>query len=222
MLAFFKRSPVTSVLLGLTLLVFLSMQLLFRGESTSAYAVFLAGGMYGEVIKADPSQAWRLITPILVHIGWQHLLLNGLTLYFVGQLAERLFGSLRFLCLYLFSGIMGNLFTLLFRPMVIAAGASTALFGLFAALSLLGYFGHHPYLKQIGKNYQLLLAMNLFFNLFSPDVGMAGHIGGLVGGLLVGVLVANHVEHGLFSRQLQLQAVLAYLTISLIFIVLAL
>ena len=45
----------------------------------------------------------------------------------MGGMAEQIFGTLRFLGLYLLAGVMGNAFTLLFTPNVIAAGASTSL-----------------------------------------------------------------------------------------------
>ena len=61
-----------------------------------------------------------------VHIGLEHFVLNMITLYYLGRLAEDLFGSKAFLALYLLSGMMGNVFVAIFTPDVIAAGASTA------------------------------------------------------------------------------------------------
>ena len=44
---------------------------------------------------------------------------------------------------------------------MIAAGASTSLFGVFAAIMVAGYFGRNPYLKELGRNYQALIIVNL-------------------------------------------------------------
>lgn len=217
----FKTSPVTMGLLSVTVLVFLAMQVIFFGQATTGYAVLLSGGFYGELVKQLPQESWRLLSPIFVHIGWEHFILNSLTLYFVGRMAESLFGSGRFLILYLLSGLMGNLFTFLLSPSVIAAGASTSLFGLFAAISLLGYFGHNPYLKQLGRQYQVLIGLNLVFNLFSPDVSMAGHVGGAVGGLLCAVFLSNLLESQIFKSSLRFQALVAYVIISVSFFALA-
>lgn len=210
----FKTIPVTMLLLSVTVLVFLTMQIIFFGQATTGYAILLSGGFYGELVKQLPQESWRLLSPIFVHIGWEHFILNSLTLYFVGRMAESLFGSGHFLVLYLLSGLMGNLFTFLLSPSVIAAGASTSLFGLFAAIALLGYFGQNPYLKQLGHQYQVLIGLNLVFNLFSTNVSMAGHIGGMVGGLFCAVFLSNRLEGQIFKYSLRFQAFVVYVIIA--------
>ena len=217
-----KRRPVTSGLLILTSLLFLVLQIFRFGNATSSQAIFEFGGMYGLYLQYDPSQLWRLMTPIFVHIGWQHFLFNIFAIYVVGQLAEQVWGSWRFLLLYLLSGIMGNIFTLLLTPDVVAAGASTAVFGAFASIAVVGYFGHNPYLKQMGQSYQALIVVNLIFNLFMPNVGLVGHIGGLVGGLLAAVFLPTIIEKRMFQTWQRLLAGGAYLLLALGMIFLAL
>lgn len=206
-----KNYPATYFLLGLTSVIFVLQYVLSPFNATQAQSLFNMGAMYGLAVQYDPTQVWRLVTPIFVHIGFQHFLFNMLTLYFLGKMAEQIFGTLRFLGLYLLAGIMGNAFTLLFTPEVIAAGASTSLFGLFAAVVILGYFSHSPYLNQLGRSYMALIVFNLLFNLFTPDVGLAGHIGGLVGGALAAIFLANRVEKGLFSKGWKGLALLTYI-----------
>ena len=79
-----------------------------------------------------------------VHIGLEHFVLNMITLYYLGRLAEDLFGSKAFLALYLLSGMMGNVFVAIFTPDVIAAGASTALFGLFGTIGAFALYCPKP------------------------------------------------------------------------------
>lgn len=217
----FKKYPATSFLLTLTALVFLAMQILYFGRATETLTVFNFGGMYGDVVIQMPNQLWRLITPIFVHIGWEHFLFNSLTLYFVGQMAESIWGSWKFLLLYLLSGIMGNIFTLFFTPSVVAAGASTSLFGMFGAIAVLGYFGRNPYLKQLGRNYQALIAINLLFNLFMPSVSIAGHLGGMIGGVILGVILPSQTEKQAFKTSQRLEALLLYLGLALVLLFLA-
>lgn len=88
------------------------MQLTYGSQAESSQVIFQFGGIQGDYLKAYPTNLWRLISPIFVHIGWEHFLLNGLALYFVGQMGESIWGSLRFLILYILSGLMGNIFTL--------------------------------------------------------------------------------------------------------------
>lgn len=217
-----KESPVTIFLLALTTLVFIAMQVIYFRNATSNQAIFNTGGMYGAYVSLFPSQLWRLVTPIFVHIGWEHFFFNALTLYFVGQIAEQIWGHHKFLALYVLSGIVGNIFTLFFTPNVIAAGASTSLFGVFAAIMVAGYFGRNPYLKELGRNYQALIIVNLIFNLFTPSIGIAGHIGGLVGGVLCAIFLPTLVEKNMFKPWQRWLAAATYVGLSLFLIVLAL
>ena len=120
-LLFDRRYPVTSLLLLVTTAVFLSMFIRFGGDYQTGAAIYYSGGIIGEVVKVDPSQLWRIVTATFVHIGLEHFVLNMITLYYLGRLAEDLFGSKAFLALYLLSGMMGNVFVAIFTPDVIAA-----------------------------------------------------------------------------------------------------
>ncbi|MGT2812563.1 rhomboid family intramembrane serine protease [Streptococcus minor] len=217
-----KRRPVTFGILIITTFVFMAIQIFRFGDTTSGVTIFEFGGLYGLFLKYDPSQLWRLVTPVFVHIGWQHFLFNLFAIYIVGQLAEQIWGSWRFLLLYILSGIMGNVFTLLLTPDVVAAGASTAIFGVFASIVVVGYFGRSPYLRQMGQSYQALIVVNLIFNLFMPNVGIVGHLGGLVGGLLAAVCLPTVIEKQMFQTWQRLLAGGIYLILLVGMILLAL
>ena len=113
---FDKKYPVTSSLLLLTTGVFLSMLLVRDFNYESVQTVYDFGGVIGAEIQVDPSQSWRLLAAMFVHIGLQHFVLNMVTLYFLGRIAEDLFGSKAFLVLYILSCLMGNLFVMTFSP----------------------------------------------------------------------------------------------------------
>ncbi|HGD2275338.1 TPA: rhomboid family intramembrane serine protease [Streptococcus agalactiae] len=212
---FAKEYPTTVLLVGLTTLVFLLMQLTYGSQAESSQVIFQFGGIQGDYLKAYPTNLWRLISPIFVHIGWEHFLLNGLALYFVGQMGESIWGSLRFLILYILSGLMGNIFTLFFTPHVVAAGASTSLFGVFSAIAIAGYFGKNPYLKQVGKSYQVMILLNLFFNIFTLGVSLAGHVGGLVGGVLVAIFLTKQNGSLLFKTWQSILALMIFIIVSI-------
>ena len=178
---FDKKYPVTSSLLLLTTGVFLSMLLLRGFDYESVQTVYDFGGVLGAEIQVDPSQSWRLLAAMFVHVGLQHFVLNMVTLYFLGRIAEDLFGSKAFLVLYLLSGLMGNLFVLVFSPEVVAAGASTALSGLFATIVSLRFIARSPYIRYLSQRYTALILINILFS-FMPGISLAGHLGGLVGG----------------------------------------
>ena len=178
---FDKKYPVTSSLLLLTTGVFLSMLLLRGFDYESVQSVYDFGGVLGYEIQVDPSKSWRLLAAMFVHVGLQHFVLNMVTLYFIGRIAEDLFGSKAFLALYLLSGLMGNLFVLVFSPLAVAAGASTALFGIFGAIASLRFIARSPYIHYLSQRYTSLILINILFS-FMPGISQAGHLGGLAGG----------------------------------------
>ncbi len=91
---FQNSAYVTNGILAVTILVFI-LETLSGGSTNNAVLV-----TYGA--RANPlilyGQWWRLITPVFVHIGLTHILMNGFSLYFLGQMTERLFGHWRFSC----------------------------------------------------------------------------------------------------------------------------
>ena len=206
---FDKKYPVTSSLLLLTTGVFLSMLLLRGFDYESVQTVYDFGGVVGDEIQADPSQSWRLLAAIFVHIGLQHFVLNMVTLYFLGRIAEDLFGSKAFLALYLSSGLMGNLFVLVFSPEVVAAGASTALFGIFGAIASLRFIARSPYIQYLSQSYTSLILINILFS-FMPGISLAGHLGGLVGGGILAFVFPVYGERDSVKKIWRLGALLLY------------
>ena len=206
---FDKKYPVTSSLLLLTTGVFLSMLLLRGFDYESVQTVYDFGGVLGAEIQVDPSQSWRLLAAMFVHVGLQHFVLNMLTLYFLGRIAEDLFGSKAFLALYLLSGLMGNLFVLVFSPEVVAAGASTALSGLFATIVSLRFIARSPYIRYLSQRYTALILINILFS-FMPGISLAGHLGGLVGGGILAFVFPVYGERDSMKKSWRWGALVLY------------
>ncbi|MDZ7835864.1 MAG: rhomboid family intramembrane serine protease [Alkalibacterium sp.] len=173
-----KEPYIAYGILALTGLMFLLQEVL--GGSTNQWVLVQLGAKVNELIVLG--DWWRLITPMFLHIGLTHILFNALIVYFLGIQLETIFGHWRFLALYFLSGVAGNAMSFALNPSV-SAGASTAIFGLFGStLVLVKLFPGHPQIKAMAKNFTLLIVLNLVFGLFSPNIDMAGHVGGLVGG----------------------------------------
>ena len=210
---FDKKYPVTSSLLLLTTGVFLSMLLLRGFNYESVQTVYDFGGVLGYEIQVDPSQSWRLLAAMFVHVGLQHFVLNMVTLYFIGRIAEDLFGSKAFLALYLLSGLMGNLFVLVFSPLAVAAGASTALFGIFGAIASLRFIARSPYIHYLSQRYTSLILINILFS-FMPGISLAGHLGGLVGGGILAFVFPVYGERDSVKKSWRLGALLLYTAVA--------
>lgn len=111
--------------------------------------------------------------------------MNGITLYFIGQYVEQLFGHWRFTIIFFVSGIVGNLGSFAFNS-GLSAGASTAIFGLFGAFLMLGEsFSKNPAIVSMAKTFLLFIVLNIGTDIFVSGIDIAGHIGGLVGGFLI-------------------------------------
>lgn len=216
----FRRYRATYSLAAITLGVWLSQFFANGAQATDPINLFHFGALFGLDIIEYPSHIWRLVTPIFVHIGWEHFLLNFFSLIFIGRQIEDIFGSQRFFAIYLLSGIYGNILTFFLKPETLSAGASTSLFGIFAAMAMLGYLTKNPSFQAIGKQFAVLILANLAINIFQPDVGIFGHIGGAIGGILLAAPFAPKILPHLNSRTQKVTFFLVYLVSAMLMIVL--
>lgn len=153
------------------------------GGSTNVNVLITFGAKLNALIQQG--EWWRLFTPMFLHIGFTHILMNMITLYFVGMQIEAAFGHTRFLVLFLVSGVGGNVASFCFSNSL-SAGASTAIFGLFGAFMMMGEsFWQNPVIRQLAQTFLAFVVMNILFDLFAPGIDLAGHIGGLAAGFLV-------------------------------------
>ncbi|WP_125683342.1 rhomboid family intramembrane serine protease [Levilactobacillus yonginensis] len=157
------------------------------GGSTNVNVLITYGAKVNALIQQG--EWWRLATPMFLHIGFTHILMNMITLYFVGMQIEAAFGHTRFLVMFLVSGIGGNIASFCFSDSL-SAGASTAIFGLFGAFMMLGEsFWQNPVIQQLARTFMAFVVMNIAFDVFTPGIDLAGHIGGLAAGFLVAYTV---------------------------------
>ena len=81
-------------------------------------------------------QYWRFVTPIFLHANLLHVGLNMLNFFILGIFIERLFGHLRFLLIYLVTGVISVIASFYFAPQEVSVGASGAIFGVVGAYSV--------------------------------------------------------------------------------------
>ena len=129
---------------------------------------------------------YRLITAMFLHYGLIHLLMNMWALWVLGRSLEATLGPVRFLALYLVAGLGGNVAAYVFTaPNSQTAGASTAVFGLFAALFII--------MRRLGRDTSSvipILVINLVFTFAVPGISIAGHLGGLAFGAIAALIMA--------------------------------
>jgi membrane associated rhomboid family serine protease len=181
----------TYALIGLNCLVFLA-------EIASKVFVlnFEQVGLGIEVGNGPPhvvgiahGEYYRLLTSMFLHeppsaggTFFLHILFNMWALYVVGPPLEALLGRVRFVAIYLLTGLAASVFAyVLTVPNIPELGASGAIFGLFGALLIVG--------RKLRLNIQpiaLTIGLNLVLSFSLPNISWQAHIGGLIAGAALG------------------------------------
>lgn len=140
-----------------------------------------------------PNQWFRFIIPIFLHAGIIHITFNMLLQLTLGREMEKEIGSLRFLLVYLCSGIFGFVLGGNFAPSGIAStGASGALFGVIA-LMLLDLLYHWRDRRSPWTDLAwIVLDVVISFVLgLLPGLDNFSHIGGFLMGLVLGICILH-------------------------------
>ena len=183
------RPVVTFVIIAINVAVFIAMTVggVSPVEPTTQDLVRW-GASYGPYELS--TEWWRAFTAMFVHIGFLHILLNMYCLYRLGPLAERMLGPWKVAALYLLSGMGGNVASVAIHPMIVAAGASGAIFGVAGALLPVLHFRQIPALVSQGGRGRLgiggFIVYNLVLGFANTGIDNAAHIGGLVIGFVAG------------------------------------
>jgi len=169
--------PAALSLIGITVLLFIA-QLATNG------AVTIQGLLFGPAVQHG--QWWRLITSGFLHGNVIHIGFNMYLLFVLGPQLERLYGSLRFLLIYLGALLFGSLAVMLFDWNQSTLGASGAVLGLGGALGIvLWERGINPRHSPVFG----LVVLNLALPLLVPGISFWGHFGGIVGGALMAYIL---------------------------------
>jgi membrane associated rhomboid family serine protease len=200
------KAPITFGLIGINVLAFVLTGSVGSGPQRSSwydYALFTGHKGFGSDGVAN-GQYYRLLTGMFLHIGLFHIAFNMYALYAVGPQLEQVLGRWRYTALYFISGLGGSVATYLFAgPNAIEAGASGAIFGLFAAYLIVA--------RKLGANTGAIAAtigINLIFTFSIPGISKTGHLGGLAFGAVL-ALVFTYVPAGPKRTQLHLAGALA-------------
>lgn len=178
-------------------------------------AVFFIGGasitgkyalsLFDVVLKG---QYYRIFTAMFLHADFMHLLNNCVTCLFLGMMVEKMEGFFPCLCIYLLSGIGGNVASLLYKykhePYVLSIGASGAVFGLMGfclAAVVLDRVRSQTTVRQV----MFAIILSFYAGVSSQKIDNAAHAGGLLTGFLLGagyIVIRNIVTKRKADRQI--------------------
>ena len=141
-------------------------------------------------------QWWRLATALFLHAGLLHLALNLLALNFLGQVFEGVFGTARFVLVYVVSGLGASLASVLFSDSP-SVGASGAIFGVLGGVAVFGVRHRAALVGPLRKHFLVnplfWIVLNVAAGFVIPRIDQAAHGGGLVTGTLVTLLLFDRV-----------------------------
>ena len=194
-----KTAPVTTLLLVSFIGLFIMQVLSGVDANNPSTEALLKWGANALPYTMD-SEPWRLASSAFLHIGLMHLLFNGFAMYFFGQIAEPMFGSAKFLALFLLAAIGGNLLNnhITWQGILdgtgqpgISAGASGGIMGIGAALLIAALFKISVNGMVLNlKSLIIIMGINLVYGFAVPGIDNAGHIGGAVTGLVIALAFA--------------------------------
>jgi rhomboid protease GluP len=178
-------------------------------------ATLLRFGAKMNVLIDRYHQWWRLVTPVFVHVGIIHLLVNMYGLWILGPYVERIYGSAKFVVFWVASGVAGVTASYLtVRPELSggplgeflfkthdnpSAGASGALFGLIGVLFVFGLKYRHElpegFRQSFGTGMLPTILLNLFIGFTLRFIDNSAHLGGLAAGAAL-ALVTDYKRPG--------------------------
>lgn len=198
------RIFITHTIVGLNVAAFIALALLgVHPWSPTVASLVQWGANYGPL--TTDGQWWRLLSATFIHIGVLHIAMNMYVLWGVGQFVERLVGRAGLVVLYLLSGLAGSLASTWWNPLVVSAGASGAVFGVYGAL--LGFLLRQrraiptQVLSRLRSGAIIFLGLNLMLGFSIEGIDMAAHLGGLVGGFLCGLALSHPLRRDAARRR---------------------
>ena len=141
-------------------------------------------------------QYWRILSSMFLHVGLIHLAFNSYALWIFGTFLEQELGRLRFVLVYLVTGICAGAVAYAWAPfatdggrltITVGVGASGAIFGVFGAFVTYNYRRRGSALAQARlRQAAFLLLLNAVIGLSVPAIDWRAHVGGFVAGLAAG------------------------------------
>ncbi len=199
-----------SILASPTIVIIILCTLSFLVETVPGIGYF-----YVSAFQFDPNylltRPWTLVTYMFLHTGLMHLLFNMIVLYFFGTALENRVGNRQLLAIFFTAGILSAIgYTFLSRPIFSISpgpmiGASGAIYGVFAALTMLEPDSRvYVYFIPMKLKYALVLfALFDFLMVGSSDmIAHTAHLSGLFVGLYMGLRIKKIQENNVKSRSI--------------------
>ena len=200
---FSKKTPIVTYILMIICVVLYLMSSILSSDAfdLDPNVLYRLGGLVNISNFGSNIEFYRIFTSIFLHASLIHFLMNMYSLYVIGPQLESFYGKIKYLIIFVVSGIIGNLLSLLFmQNNVVAVGASGSIFGLLGSLLYFGYY-YRVYLSGVIRSQIIpLIILNLGIGFLASSINNFAHIGGLIGGILISKAVGVKYKGGTSDR----------------------
>ncbi len=177
-----KKPVMTYLLLVINILVFLFT--LFNEN------IDVASYLANNYKAVQAGEYYRLFTSMFLHLNVYHIFFNMYALYVLGPSVEKYYGKVKFVLIYLISGLLGSIFSCVFmNETTISFGASGAIFGLLGSVAYFTYYYRATLHNLLRGSIVPTIVLNLAIGFLIPGIGVSAHIGGLVAGILMSMAI---------------------------------
>jgi len=164
---------------------------MFSATEDSAY-MLKHGAMYVPYLTGE-HEYYRIFTSMFLHYGFDHLMGNMVMLALLGWQLEQEMGSVKYIILYLVSGLCGQFamiwYDVYMNNYVPFAGASGAVFGVIGALLYVAVRNRGRIGRISGPGLLIMIVISVYYGFTTPGIANFAHIGSLFAGLLLAVIL---------------------------------
>jgi rhomboid protease GluP len=162
------------------------------------FALLGIGGINGPVLQRlgaslplpyDLAQPWRFVMAVFLHGSLMHIIFNMWVLMDIGPQIEELYGSARFLFIYVLTGIGGYVFSSLRGHF--SVGGSGALLGLIGVMLAITSGRRSASMQMMRSQIIRWLIYIAVWGFFFPGIDNFAHFGGFVTGFGLGKIMMD-------------------------------
>lgn len=167
-----------------------------QSSGAGLFGLLNFGGINGDVLRqlgaslpGDLAQPWRLVTAVFLHASILHIFFNMWVLMDIGPQIEELYGSARYLFIYVVAGIGGYLLSSSFGKF--SVGGSGALLGLIGLLLAMSTGRQGAGMQMLRRQLLRWLVYIAIWGFLFPGIDNMAHLGGLATGFILGKIMTD-------------------------------
>ena len=186
-LKYIKNKPTFAILFAiLNIMISIGVEL-FADLDDATYFYSIGCLEWSHVLEYG--EYYRLFTSIFIHFGLSHLANNMISLLAIGSQLEPAIGHIKFVIIYILSGLCGSLTSVFYHAhmeeSVVSAGASGAIYGIFGAYAIFALFDKLKGNSVPATRIALISLLMLSSGMSSSSIDNAGHLGGIISGCII-------------------------------------